>query len=926
VGAAADGRIAARDVAAGAGLGATAVEPDPHCRRDPSGQAQSPALILESQRCRWSRNVAVGAATLPLEPQRCRSMRADELTPTRVEVYTRIAEVRMERVRLVLFAWFVGALMSCSSASSSEHARYTVGGTVKDLNGTLVLVNGAASVTLSASGAFVFPGTIEDGQPYAVVVASQPKGQLCFVSGGSGIVQGANVSSVAIVCSPDVGYKLGGKVGGLAPLGQVVLTNKGLSSTVVSKDGDFTFAQPLHDGDEYAVGVLLQPKGQTCTIDKGMGTVKGKDVTDVVITCGLGSPGFSVGGTIAGLAGGKAVLYQAQGGEALVVDKDGAFTFPTKLPDGGEYMVLVVAPPTGRACTVTKGAGKIQTSDVIDVKVTCLGDDAKLSSLSLIEPAEVPKPTFDPKVTSYGVEVGLLAQTIRVVASASDKASVVRVNGSIVASGTPSAPIALNLGVTGIVVTVAAESGKEQSYFVEVARAAALAQSIYGKASNPDLGDRLGLKVAVSGDTIAVAAPYEASKATGVNGDQKDNSMTEAGAVYVFVRADGVWKQQAYLKASNTDAEDFFGLGLAIDGDTIVVGAPVEDSKANTIDGDQKDNSSMNSGAAYVFVRKDGMWTQQAYLKASNNDPFDRFGASVAVLGDIVVVGVPNEDSTANTVNGSASNNDGNNHGAAFVFERSGVVWKETAYLKAANSGGDDRFGFAVGVSGNTVVVTAPQEDSKANVVNGDGSNDSTSDAGAAYVFVKGMAGWSQEAYLKAGNTGPGFRFGQSAAISGNTVVVGAPQENYGIGPAGAAYLFARSAGKWVPQTKLVPDSGDSGDAFGEAVAIFGDRVVVGASGEASKATGVDGNASDNSESGSGAAYLFSRTDTALWVQTAYLKASNTGAFDKLGSAVAIWGQTIVLASPDEDSSAAGINGNQNDNNLGSTGAFYVFR
>ena len=177
-----------------------------------------------------------------------------------------------------------------------------------------------------------------------------------------------------------------------------------------------------------------------------------------------------------------------------------------------------------------------------------------------------------------------------------------------------------------------------------------VAQQAYLKASNAEAHDYFGFSVAVSGDTVVVGAPGESSTATGVNGDQSDNSAIEPGAAYVFVRTGGIWSQQAYLKASNTGAGDTFGYRVAISGDTIVVGAIWEASNATGVNGNQSDNSAVGSGAAYVFVRSGTTWSQQAYLKASNTEADDQFGYSVAVSGDTVVVGAPYEDSNATGV------------------------------------------------------------------------------------------------------------------------------------------------------------------------------------------------------------------------------------------------------------------------------------
>ena len=156
---------------------------------------------------------------------------------------------------------------------------------------------------------------------------------------------------------------------------------------------------------------------------------------------------------------------------------------------------------------------------------------------------------------------------------------------------------------------------------------------------------------------MVVGASGEDSNATGINGDQTNNSASDSGAAYVFVRNGVTWTQQAYLKASNTDAGDLFGYSVAVSGDTVVVGAYGEDSNATGVNGDQTDNSARDSGAAYVFVRNGGTWTQQAYLKASNTDGGDGFGYSVAVSGDTVVVGAFGEDSNATGINGDQTNN-----------------------------------------------------------------------------------------------------------------------------------------------------------------------------------------------------------------------------------------------------------------------------
>jgi hypothetical protein len=312
--------------------------------------------------------------------------------------------------------------------------------------------------------------------------------------------------------------------------------------------------------------------------------------------------------------------------------------------------------------------------------------------------------------------------------------------------------------------------------------------------------------VAISENTIVVGAWREDSAATGVNGNQSNDGSLDSGAVYVFVRNGSTWSQQAYLKASNTGPEDFFGEAVAISGDTIVVGASAEDGGARGVNGNQNNEAGYDSGAAYVFVRSGTNWSQQAYLKPSNADPDDRFGQGVAVDGDTVVVGALSESSKARQVNGNQADNSAHHAGAAYVFARNGTNWSQQAYLKAFNAEAGDSFGYPVGISGDTVVVGAQSESSDGT----NASNNNAFGAGAAYVFARGGTNWIQHAYLKASNPGggvPGLSagdiFGCGVAVSADTVVVGAyledsdakgvngDQSNNSAADSGAAYAYA---------------------------------------------------------------------------------------------------------------------------------------
>ena len=446
-------------------------------------------------------------------------------------------------------------------------------------------------------------------------------------------------------------------------------------------------------------------------------------------------------------------------------------------------------------------------------------------------------------------------------------------------------------------------------------------QQAYVKASNTGASDGFSRSVAISGDTMVVGAPLEDSAATGVDGDQSDNSASGSGAVYVFTRSGDTWSQQAYLKASNAGAGDQFGLAVAIDGDTVVVGARDEDSSGV---GDPADNSAVGSGAAYVFARSGGTWSQEAYLKASNAGAGDQFGYSLAISGDTVVVGAPEEDSSATGVNGGQADNSALSSGAGYVFVRSGGTWSQQAYLKASNTEQGDTFGSAVSIDGDTVGVGAPDEDSSATGVDGDQADNSALQAGAGYVFTRSGGVWSQQAYLKASNIGGLDAFGFAVAVAADTVVVGAPDEDSSAVESGAAYVFTRSGGTWSQQAHLKASNPGNFDHFGAVLAISGDTVVAGAVLEDSSATGIDGDQADNSAVESGAAYVLVRSG-GVWSQQAYLKASNTETGDVFGASLAISGDTVVAAAPGESSNATGVDGDQSDNSAPGSGAAYVF-
>ena len=568
-----------------------------------------------------------------------------------------------------------------------------------------------------------------------------------------------------------------------------------------------------------------------------------------------------------------------------------------------------------------------------------LGSDSELINL-ILAGVELDQ-TFQSNMTDYTATVSLLKSTTTVTASLSDPNATMTVNGAAVGSGAPSDKITLVQGNNVITVEVTAEDGTTTTtYAIDVTRetAASFAQRAYVKASNTDEFDRFGNAVALSGDTLAVGANGEDSAATGIDGNQADDSSDAAGAVYVFTRDPaGVWSQQAYVKASNTDAGDTFGYSVALSGDTLAVGAIGEDSAATGIDGDQADNSAPNSGAVYVFTRDPaGVWSQQAYIKASNAESAEQnnffgesFGSSIALSGDTLAVGAIGEDSAATGIDGDQTDNTATSAGAVYVFTRDPAgVWSQQAYVKASNTDAGDTFGYSVALSGDTMAVGARSEESAATGIDGDQNDNSVPGAGAVYIFTRDPADvWSQQAYVKASfiDVDVGDGFGHSVALSSDSLAVGAPFESSaatGIdgdqtdnseGSAGAVYVFTRdSAAAWSQQAYVKASNAAVDGNFGESVALSGDTLAVGSNGESSQALF------------NGAAYIFTRDAASSWSEQAFFTASNAGGMDFFGSSVALSGDTVVLSAPEEDSAATGIDGDQSDNNADGSGAVYV--
>lgn len=418
-------------------------------------------------------------------------------------------------------------------------------------------------------------------------------------------------------------------------------------------------------------------------------------------------------------------------------------------------------------------------------------------------------------------------------------------------------------------------------------------QQAYLKASNNSGKiDFFGGAVALSADgsTLAVGAIGEESGATGINGDQYDFDYSEysgAGAVYLFRFDDTRWFQQAYIKASNTHRNTKFGstVALSSDGNTLAVGSDGESGSGAGINDDQT-RGIASTGAVYLFRSDGASWWQQAYIKASNPDRLDHFGEAVALSsdGNTLAVGTTKEDSAATGIDGDQHDNSVNEAGAVYIFRFKGDSWFQQAYVKASNTDANrtpfgDKFGVHVALSGDghTLVVGADRESSDATGVGGDQHNDLAEKAGAVYVFRFDGAHWSQQAYIKASNTGEFDGFGRAFALNddGDTLVVGAFNEGSaanGIGGdqtdsscgAGAAYLFRFDGNAWTQRAYIKAPNNNcggvlGGDHFGHSVTLSsdGEILAIGAILEDGDATGIGGDQTDNSAIDSGAVYLY---------------------------------------------------------------------
>ena len=326
------------------------------------------------------------------------------------------------------------------------------------------------------------------------------------------------------------------------------------------------------------------------------------------------------------------------------------------------------------------------------------------------------------------------------------------------------------------------------------------------------------------------------------------------------------WVQQAKLTASDAEADDWFGIGVAIEGDIAVVGA-------------HEPLIAQGTGSAYVYERSGGSWSQIAKLTSSDAAAGDAFGRGLAMDNGRIVVGAGGNDEH------------GLNSGAAYIFEQVGGVWTETAKLVPSDVGAGDIFGVVVDIRGDTALVSSRLDD------------DAATNAGAAYIFERVGGTWTQQAKLTASDAAANDWFAYSLSLGVDTAVIGVPLAKIGGNETGAAYVFEKPVGGWddmTETTKLVAADRYYNDQFGIAVGTDGDTIVIGTQWD------------DDAGSDAGSVYVYER-DGGGWTLADKLTASDPTTEAHFGVSVAVDGDMLVA-------------GARWDNDAGSkTGAAYVF-
>jgi hypothetical protein len=403
-----------------------------------------------------------------------------------------------------------------------------------------------------------------------------------------------------------------------------------------------------------------------------------------------------------------------------------------------------------------------------------------------------------------------------------------------------------------------------------------------------------GRTLSASDDLIAVGAFRQ---------DDPDG-ISEAGIAYLFERSGGMWEYKQPIAPPDPQPSGYFSYSLTTGDNIIAAGAPGWDMPAESDGGEPIENT----GTVFIFSRNEqtGEWSFTQQLLNESADPVDSFGASVAVSGNRLIVGAPDEDSESTGISGDPANNGLENSGAAFIYTHDidNNTWVLEEYIKASNTDNQDGFGWSVDIDGDLAVVGAPYESSSANTIDGNQLNNIFFAAGAAYVFRNTADGWVQEAYLKPSNPGSQDNFGWSVSIHGNRIAVGAPNEdsdgsdqtNNRLSDSGSAYVFEFIDESWVQTAVLKASQAHEGYGLGATVSIHGDLLVCGAFSDRSSAPGLNSGATNSDAPESGAVHVFQKSGDS-WTPRYYIKHSEPSPFDRFGFAAALTSNSLAVTS-----------------------------
>ena len=360
-------------------------------------------------------------------------------------------------------------------------------------------------------------------------------------------------------------------------------------------------------------------------------------------------------------------------------------------------------------------------------------------------------------------------------------------------------------------------------------------------ASDPIEGAEFGRSIAVDGDCVVVGAA-----------EGSDDAAVGPGAAYVFRTIGNEYVQEAKLVAPDAELGAEFGRAVAVQGNTIVVGARFASS-----------GGVERAGAAYVYRKTRGAWTFEQKVTAGDSLPEDNFGRAVAIENDVLVVTARKEDISVA------------NDGAAYVFRKTGRGWEQEAKLTASDATDEARFGQSVAARGNLVIVGARDADGP--VADG---------AGAVYLFSRFGDQWVEFAKLTASDGAVGDQFAFNLAVDGNVIAVGARRADpFGRKDAGAVYLFELHGNQWYEIGKLTASDARAGDELGHSVAMSGDFVAVGAR-----------RADISGKKDQGAVYVFRRSGN-HWEEEAKIQASDGEAGDEFGHSLSVHGNRIAVGA-----------------------------